>query len=79
MGPPVDHHSTCAADAFAAVAFEGHRFGARIVQLLVQLVKHFEERGVGADGLLVDLEPTGITRSSLTPHLESYVDDVAMF
>ena len=79
MGPPVDHHSACAADALAAVAFEGHLFGARVVELLVQLVEHLEERGVGADGLLVDLKPTGVTHPGLAPHLKSYVDGVAIF
>lgn len=58
VGTAVDVEAAHAADTLAAVVVEAHRVGNAVVdKLFVELVKHFEERAVGADVVnLVGLE-----------------------
>jgi hypothetical protein len=76
--PPVDHHATGAADPLAAVALECHRLLTGGVQLLVQQVEHLEERGIGADGLVVDVETARLVGAVLAPHPEGDADGLAV-
>jgi hypothetical protein len=78
VGAAVDHHAAGAADALAAVALKGDGLLAGGVELLVEEVEHLEERGVGADGLLVGLEAAGGVGRGLAPHLEGDVDGLAV-
>ena len=49
MGHAVDEETARAADTFAAIVFEGDRRLLPVDQVLVESIKHFEERHIGCD------------------------------
>lgn len=71
MGGAIDDHATHSADAFTTIGIERHGLLALMGQLLVELIKHLEERGVAADSIdLIGLDGAVVGTLGLTPDIQ---------